>query len=345
MFGISKKIATSMAELLIILAIIGILSALYRKTVNPDAVAIKFGYKTLLNNMIAYAATQTNSYENELPNYVLCDNMYDMVNTLGDKNCDYSVMPVVPNFITTSGLRFFGLEQSFKSYDNFGEPSMFISVDLDGLLGANKFEEDIFPFELTKSGRIRPTGSPSKMKNNVALDAELYAVNVSYIPEGAENKAEFKTIGNRISFAEAQCLGGNPFPYRDAFPPHKIQMCVEDANIRTAINNAAEDSTKIAARDEAIRGYRYTQAINNTICSSMYGNNGIAKGVTSVDAPGIERCKYCYKIAYVKEYCSTETEKSVTGRCPEDLFTATDLDSKIIANGMCSAAQWAESVN
>ena len=36
MFGVSKKLAASMAELLIILAIIGILSVMYRKTVNQE---------------------------------------------------------------------------------------------------------------------------------------------------------------------------------------------------------------------------------------------------------------------------------------------------------------------
>ncbi len=376
MFGVSKKIAASMAELLIILAIIGILSVMYRKTVNQEAIVVKYGYKTLMNDMMGFAATETNSYEQKFSSAPICEQMFRMVNSLGEKNCRYSVLPVIPNLTTTSGMRFFGLEQTFQNHDGMGEKSVFIQVDLDGMLGKNKFEEDIWPFELMQSGRIRPTGSANKKANNIALDSALLAINASYVPEGVVSKTDFLTIGNRISYAEAQCLSGNIFPYRDAYPPYKLQMCIENTDVRNAIDafnhnfigtrptitdQNADGITTSADRDEIIRKYRLQQATNNTICNGIYTNdNGIAKGITPILDEGVTRCKYCYKIAYVNDYCATDTDifedpsaaspvrkKDAENKaiCPEELFTDTadTTDTKII-NGMCSVPEWLENI-
>lgn len=344
MFGVSKKLAASMAELLIILAIIGILSVMYRKTVNQDAIAVKYGYKTLMNDMIGFAATETNSYERRFPSSPICENLFRMANTLGGKNCAYSVVPVIPNLTITSGMRFFGLEQMFQTYDNYGEKSVFIQVDLDGLLGKNQMEEDIFPFELMQSGRMRPSGSSSRQAKNIARDSQLLAVNASYVPAGATTQDQFLTIGNRISYAEAQCLSGNIFPYRDVHPPHKLQMCVENATVRNAINGRRDRTMTAAERDEIIRQYRFDQAKSNTICSGIYKTGGVAEGQTPITPKGEDRCKYCYKIAYMKDYCSTEAEKSVTGRCPPEIVEATDGESNLLSEGMCSAPQWLENI-
>ncbi len=391
MFRISKKLAASMAELLIILAIVGILAVLYRNTINEDAIAVKAGYKTILNNMIAFAATETtvnNPFDRPFGLRPICQNMFNMVNTLGEVNCQFSAMPVVPNFTTTAGMRFFGLEQIFLNHDRFGEPSIFIAVDIDGLMGPNNFEEDIFPLELMQSGRIRPAGTAGKLKNNVAIDSELYAINLSFVPSGAETRDDFKVIGNRIGYAEAQCLGGNPFPYRDANPPHELQMCIEDADVRTAINAfnpsflgatipEIDDLTgdgiiSIADRDEAIRRYRRALALadgaNNTICSGLYTNDAsIAKGLTSINDIGKRRCGYCYKIAYIQDYCATPEQiwadeaagiKNLDADeqeiCPDTIINA-EIDAadgvsvdgvmdRSLRNAMCSMPEWAEAI-
>ena len=302
-----------------------------------------------------------------------------MVNTLSEKNCKYSVLPVIPNLTTTSGMRFFGLEQTFQNHDGMGEKSVFIQVDLDGMLGKNKFEEDIWPFELMESGRIRPTGSKEKKANNIALDSALLAINASFVPDGVVSKTDFLTIGNRISYAEAQCLSGNIFPYRDVYPPYELQMCIEDDDIREYINAfnvsipAADRPTvndqngdgviSSADRDEKIRKYRLEQATpdDNTICSGIYSDdNGIAKGITPILDEGKTRCKYCYKIAYVNDYCATDADiyvdpsDTTLGRkkdndgndiCPDYLFTDTaDTADKKIINGMCSVPEWLENI-
>lgn len=407
MFGTSKKLAASMAELLIILAIVGILAVLYRNTINEDAIATKAGYRNVLNNMIAFASTETtvnNPFDRPFGLTSICDRMFKMVNTLGDVNCEYSMMPVVPNFTTTSGMRFFGLEQIFLNHDTFGERSIFLTVDIDGLMGPNTFEGDIFPIELMQSGRIRPAGSAifnnganrNPMKGNVARDAELYAINLSFIPSGATTKDDFKVIGNRISYAEAQCLGGNPFPYRDANPPHELQMCIEDEVVRNAINAfnpsiSPDDRPDIedlngdgnitsADRDEEIRRYRRALALEegeeNLICSGLYTDEAsVAYGLTSINETGIRRCGYCYKIAYIEDYCSSPDKiwtnpnaqedarvKIVDANgdeiCPDAIINAEITDEeadgatpdendnvdKSLRNAMCSMPEWAEMI-
>lgn len=387
MFGVSKKLAASMAELLIILAIVGILSVLYRNIINEDAIAVKAGYRTVLNSMINFATTETDTYERSLGRRSVCQRMSEMVNTLGEINCNFSIVPSVPNFTTTSGLRFFGLEQIFQNTDNFGERSIFVSVDIDGLMGANEFEKDVFPIELTQSGRIRPSGSAVRnesgaqsMQGNVARDAELYAINLSYVPAGAQGRDDFLVVGNRISYSEAQCLGGNPFPYREANPPHSIQMCIEDAGVRNAIN-AFNTSFPVAVRnnlraaltdlnndgvinvndrDEFIRRYRRDLALEDgIICSSLYNNaNSVANGLTPINDDGIARCRYCYKIAYIQDYCASladvwEDEAAGIRRrdavgdeiCPEGIYDAQDAEGNLLREGMCSSPQWAERIN
>ena len=92
----NKKIATSFVELLIILAIVGILFTLYQKTVDKEAITTKYAYKNVINEVIAYAATETDAYKNNLPNNI-CENFFSAINTLGDMNCNTSAVPVLTN--------------------------------------------------------------------------------------------------------------------------------------------------------------------------------------------------------------------------------------------------------
>ena len=359
MFRISKKIATSMAELLIILAIIGILSVMYRKTVNTDAVIVKAAYKNIVNELNNFTSTVTDGYERPLGRTPICDRFSRMVNTVGDINCEFSEYPLVPNLTTTSGMRFFGLEQRFTTNPDSpnNENSIFIQVDIDGLLGKNRFEEDIFPVEILQSGRIRATGSSGKQRNNIARDAELYAINVSYVPNEVIDQSGFLPIANRISYAEAQCLSGNIFPYRDAHFPHELQFCMQDDALRQALNLQLAGVNSVAARNEYIRNYRRGQAIDNTICEGIYGNGGVAAGVTPITDLGVARCEYCYKSAYINDYCSTPEDifedpnaallvKRVDAAgneiCPDAIILAEDETEQLISDGMCSAPQWAE---
>lgn len=151
MFRGNKKYATTMIELLILLAIVGILSVIYQKTINRENMGIKYAYKSLLQSIVGYAATQTDAYQRPLQNNI-CINIYNMLNVVGEMNCTGSSIPNAPNFTTVNGMRFFGLESSFAeaSEDNSLRYKM-VAVDLDGIGGANQEGKDILTFELMEA--------------------------------------------------------------------------------------------------------------------------------------------------------------------------------------------------
>jgi len=359
MFGVFKKSyktdcklglksATSFIELLIIFAIVGVLFVLYQKTVDKDAITTKYAYKNAINDVIAYAATETDTYRNNLPNPI-CENFFNAINTLGDKNCNISQVPVLPNLTTTSGMRFFGLHETFKPASDRDDGSfIMIDVDLDGLFGDNTMGKDIFTMELLQNGRIRPAGEAVldasgrqlRIKGNIARDPQLYAVSAAYIPEGVTNKDDYQTMGNRLSYAEAQCLSGNIFPYRSRSNPYDIQMCIEDRTVRNAIN-AVRDAVggatadQIAARDAAIKEYRKEQATNNTICSRLYtDDDSVASGLAKANNDVVQRCQKCYKAVYKAKYCAGVT--TATTDCPQAV-----LNEK----GSCMTPEYAEVTN
>lgn len=350
MFGVFKKSAASLAELLIILAVVGILSVLYQRTVNTEAIEIKYAYKNLIDNMVGYTATKTDTYTKLIPEDAICEDFFDTVNTLGDKNCTASSVPMVPNLTTTSGMRFFNLYTKFNDFDNVGidaEKSIFIDVDLDGLVGDNKEGKDIFALELLRNGRIRPTGkpvldssgSPTKIKGNIVRDPELYSVKSAYVIDGDVKKDNIKNMGTRLAYAEAQCLSGNIFPYRSNVYPYEMQMCVEDTNsakVKQAISDLKESKITYPEREETIRRYWLARAIDGSICKDLYSDDkktvasGLARGADAVIGKD-GYCHKCYKAAYKAKYCKGVT--TATTECPDYILAE---------NGECLTPQWAE---
>lgn len=334
------KIATSFVELLIILAIVGILFVLYQKTIDRDAITTKYAYKNVINDMIAYAATETS--QQDFGDSNICASMFNSMNTLGDMYCGRSAIPVLSNLTTTSGMRFFGLESDFILPSDVGTKFVMIDVDLDGLSGENRMGKDIYSLEILQDGHIRPagaavldsSGNQFSLDGNIARDPKLYTVKAAY--KSADG--EYQTLGNKLSYAEAQCLSGNIFPYRASSFPYNIQMCIEDTTVRNAINavRTASATDNIAeltqARDEAIKNYRKAQAIENTICTTLYSDdNSVAKGLAKANADVEARCKLCYKVVYKAKYCNGVVE--ATADCPEAVLEET---------GSCMTPEWAE---
>ena len=234
---------------------------------------------------------------------------------------------------------------------------------------------------------LRLVSSPKSSFYNSESIATLF-FNLPAVPAGATTKDDFKVIGNRIGYAEAQCLGGNPFPYRDANPPHELQMCIENEDVRNAINAfnpsflgatipeiadlTGDGISTIADRDEAIRRYRRDLALeegaDNIICSGLYTDeNSVARGLTPINATGVRRCGYCYKIAYIQDYCATPEQiwadeaaeiKNLDANddeiCPDTIINAEidDADGvsvdgvmdRSLRNAMCSMPEWAEAI-
>ena len=329
MFKPSKKQAASFMELLIILMLVGILSVIYNKTVDKNAIITKFAYQNLLDNLTAYTITATDNYVNDLPND-LCRDMFNSFNTIGEANCLKSYPPCptgtpeaigentvncvkggLPNFVTTNGMRFYGLEKGFIDHmDLIPDPdgkvrkSIIFDVDLDGLYGNNDYAKDIMSVEIIQNGKIRPVGI-------IATDPKLYAASATYVYDNefvdytdktgkTQKRNKTKSMGNRLSYAEAHCLTGNIFPYRDKFGT--IKLCIENANLRDAIT-AYQASQTPANETELRRRIGYAQQLNqakHTCSNSLYGNGGAAYGIKELppdddDTYGIyDMCLECH---------------------------------------------------
>lgn len=323
MFKFNKKLAMSFVELLIMLAIVGALVAIYQKTVNRESIAYKIGYKTVLNNMKSYASTVTNGYKSLLPD-LICDSMFSMFNTIGEKNCGTSIIPDVPNIVTTNGMRFFGLESQFVTAQDGGQNYLILSVDVDGIGGDNKSDKDIFSFELMKDGKIRPSGAPvvagnnsTLLRGNAARDPEIYSVMAYYVPKDAKGKEDYENLGNRLSFAEAQCLTGNPFPYRAR--NGEIQMCIEDSDVREDIDNGSFDDSALKDYWDGIR--------DGSICNNLYGDDSVATGLVSATDEVIENCEKCYQAVYKEKFCNTGIADAATCEAIEEEGSCKIFDS------------------
>lgn len=340
-FKIAKglKSASSLIELLLILTIVGVLAVLYLRTIDRDAIATKYAYRNLINDMISFGYNQTNAYTTPFTSgSTICDIFFDSINTLGDKNCTTSRYPDVPNLTTTSGMRFYGLEQAFQNAnpDDGREQFIMITVDLDGLYGENMLNKDTFTFELMQSGHVRPAGAAVisneevlSYEGNVARDPSLYTAKAYYVPSYATNKSDYQSLGNNLSFAEAQCLSGNIFPYRESSSPFALQMCIRDNAVINAIESGQTDE-----REDAIKDYLLNQATDGqgtNICDNLYSNdNSVAKDLLAVNNTVVGRCKQCYKAVYKAKYCQGVT--SSTEDCPQAVLNET---------GVCTAPEWA----
>jgi len=344
MFGNSKKNATTMIELLILLAIVGILTVMYQKVINQEALSTKYSFIQVMKNMEGYGATASNGYQNSLGdlNGKICNNFFHSINTLGEKNCISSTIPDVANLTTINGMRFFGLDRAFQK-DAEGNGYLFISVDVDGVAGKNREGVDILNFELTQDGHVHPTGAPiisggslTTLKGNVARDPELFVGTATYmkVPETEEELKKatadgkdllYINLGNRLSYTEAQCLTGNPFPYRAT--DGKIQMCVYKEDIYNKRNTVTSDV------DSAMKEYWKTIQ-NGEICSQLYSSDksgayGLVKATDAV----LENCKRCYRAAYKAKYCKNYSSANVAEGC---------TDAILKEKGACVASNYVE---
>lgn len=325
MFGIAEKRASSIAELLIIMAIVGILAFMYQRAFDKDAVVTKYAYKNIMQNLNSYAVTKTDAYQNLLPNNI-CTDFAETINTVGDYSCPTSSINVTPNVVSTSGMRFYGLGQDFQDRDKDGTAFIIIDIDTDGIKGYNQVGKDILSVEMLQTGYLRPSGAAvltdneqNDLEGNPARDPKIYTTMAYYVPKDATDKKDYKVMGNRLSYAESQCLTGNLFPYRERSGNFNIQMCVEDSTIRNAINNyrnSATDENK-TAKIEAIREKEYSAATSSAFCKSLYtSNKSVAYGLTSASSTVIDYCQKCYKAKFKSKYCeSTDTEGYDSAMC------------------------------
>ncbi len=167
----------SLAELMIAMVVAGTIAALTIPVLmggvqnNYDVL-----YKAAFRTVEQVVHEQTNDLS-EFPNGLLdndvvsgnnhfCQDFRTRINTLDGvanlANCDgtNSAIPGSPNFVTTNGMRWYGVEDAFTG----GTPSITISVDVDGASrGPNTrgaANSDIFDIIIFETGRITaPAGA------------------------------------------------------------------------------------------------------------------------------------------------------------------------------------------
>ena len=184
------KRAFTLSEALVTLAIIAVLAAILIPVVNnvkPDK--DKVSYKKALYTMQAamsnamdsleynYAANQNAYWRDssvDVPGF-FCEQMAETLNTSGAINCHSSSSYENPNFITTDGIRYWGLEGVFGE-----NTTKTIYVDRNLSSG-----------ELRNIARVRGTEEKG-LKIRVRYDGKID------VPDGVENAYENELIENSL---------------------------------------------------------------------------------------------------------------------------------------------------
>ncbi|EKE02412.1 MAG: hypothetical protein ACD_20C00391G0006 [uncultured bacterium] len=154
----------TLAELLIVVTIIGVIAAIAIPTVlNTVDDQYKTLYKSSFQTVESVVSTlssdvslyPTGNFSNATTSY-FCNNFVSKVNTLPDSNCTFSNATVF-NFTTTNGMRWSGFNNDFASNVTF-------LVDIDGFeKGSNTAGIDILRIIVTPTGGVT---SPSPISSN-----------------------------------------------------------------------------------------------------------------------------------------------------------------------------------
>lgn len=141
----------TLAEILVLLAIVGIVMGCLIPMVfsiksNANAKLYYAAYKALMR-----ASSQINGSIPFDSNF--CNTMANNFNTVGTVNCTTSSYPNTPNFQTSNGMKWYGLDGNFYV-------SKVISVDVNGSKGPNQTNNDKLDLRVYWDKAVAPEGSP-----------------------------------------------------------------------------------------------------------------------------------------------------------------------------------------
>lgn len=239
---VNNFVAFTVAEILIVMTIISLISVFFIKNVN----LIRDKY---LNNYFSYSAftnlkngvdilrrfDECTSDERTanivcssdvsivlpiLANYAggrgFCNKIADSFNTVGNVVCDgtasivndasdFSLNSIIPNFTTSNGMKFynFGVDPVGGIYT--------VYVDIDGPKRNSKLNEDILKFTISTTGKVLPT-----VDSSAATNREYLSASVRYYSGGKYNwiydvtsPAGVSNIYN-VNYLTAECaVNGN----------------------------------------------------------------------------------------------------------------------------------------
>lgn len=189
--------AFTLAEVMIVLAILSIATVVAFKVItpSPDNIYRKQYYyaytniKNAVGELIAdgcSATDVTNTYcdsVKSLPkqgHYAdsrgFCDRLTDKLNTVGTINCSATGATATANFvdanvnfIASNGLRFFNFNTTASSSTPYT-----IYIDMDGTNGNHTLGVDVFPFTVTTAGSVYPYYNSGNADASTGATSEDY---------------------------------------------------------------------------------------------------------------------------------------------------------------------------
>lgn len=185
------KYGWTMAELVVVMVILAILSTLSIQVIKPKKIKVlPFAYASIKNLGEAAKYVLSENSTNRLPDNLIdipeadsnktCVGMAETLSLLGDYNCTktYGSRPATaknpvgseagkPNFQTANLISYSGLENDFTpthrgTATNVGKCATVeigmkdIMIDINGDDGENKIGEDQFPLKILQSGEVIP---------------------------------------------------------------------------------------------------------------------------------------------------------------------------------------------
>jgi type II secretory pathway pseudopilin PulG len=223
-----KRIAFTMAEVMIVVVIIGLLALVGMKTITfqrakyDNKYMTYSAYKALRDGAAELKAAgcwdsdKTNAYCDEviyLPKIGhnatsrgLCDRLADLYNTSGTVYCtqkatDANVSTATPNFALTNGMKFYNLG------DNASSNLFTVYVDIDGTRRSSILDDDIVKFTINDQ-----TGVVLPYYNTIAATSTSYlSTSVGY-RDAITNKGVYTWVISNVPMKTAYCAAYGSYP-------------------------------------------------------------------------------------------------------------------------------------
>lgn len=209
-----KKSAFSMAEVLVVLAIVGIMVVLMLTLMKPDNSILKLQYYKAYNvlSIAAYNSynkaidNNTTMYENE----DLCRELVYYINNSENNNCKGTFVDLNGNNFTEANTQFiasnsmiFYLSRSFALND-FGKSQKHrvVWVDINGerhpnsAVWSQKRPADIVAFDITDTGDVVPLGYP-KVDTRYLMAKMVYSGETNKVMADTFYKIQKNAFGNK----------------------------------------------------------------------------------------------------------------------------------------------------
>lgn len=197
-----KNIAMTLAEVMIVFLIIGIVASLTTIAINKATTKTANKYMTtaaFVNLQTVIGEIISDSSNKDLPatGISLCTSITNIFNTAGKIDCNqtatdgstFSTASLI-NFKTTNGMKFY----------NFGtvpdvNGDFYIYVDIDGDNRNSKLNEDIIKFQINQNGMVLPAVGSIAATNTDYLSAMMqYTVKATLVKKKSNISQDYRTV-------------------------------------------------------------------------------------------------------------------------------------------------------